>query len=756
MKRIVTLLLSLYISLCVFAQFQLPDQGPVYITSEVPRIDININPDTLDWIYDHPESDIEFHADFMFTSSEENETFEDIGFRLRGNTSRYSAKKSFKLSFNTFVEGGDFHGFEKMNLNGEHNDPSVCRARIGWDLARIWDLPGSRANHVQLYINGNYHGLYLNVEHIDEEFTGTYFDSKNGNLYKCLWPADLAWKGDNPESYKEEFSGRRAYDLKINEEIDDYTGLRDLIKAIDNTSPDQFYNELNKIFNVQEYLKFMALEVVLGHWDDYIYNKNNYYLYHNPISGRFEFLLYDLDNTMGIDWSGISWDSRNIYSWGADWEPRPLYDNIMSNPILRDQYSFYVEELTGIINSTSFVQYIEALHSTLLPYISNDPYYPLDYGFSTESFNNSFTESWGSHVKKGIIPYLSARASSALSQLENYNMYPVIKYPERNSPGAFSEFVVSVYVIDDQPDMTVELQYQINSGEVLTEQLYDDGLHNDGDAGDHIFGGSAPATGYAATISYNIAATDNIGQTSYVFADFQQFEILEGGDYALYINEFMADNETYLADQYGEYDDWIELWNGGSAAIDLDGMFLSDDAAEPDKYMLPDITLQPGDFILIWADKDEDQGDLHAGFKLSKDGEYIGLFDVEASGYALIDEIDFGEQETDISYGREQDGDDQWITFNSPTAGTSNNESSIEELSNNGISVWPVPANNILHVQINNLTEATLSITDIAGRKIQNINLNNSEATINITDFKPGVYFVYVEETKAYVRFIKY
>ena len=111
------------ISLCVLlllfcskinAQPILPEDGEIYRDDVIPRIDITINPDTLDWIYENVESNIEFHATFQFNNGTINDTIEDIGFRLRGNTSRVSAKKSFKISFNTFESGRDFYGLEKM------------------------------------------------------------------------------------------------------------------------------------------------------------------------------------------------------------------------------------------------------------------------------------------------------------------------------------------------------------------------------------------------------------------------------------------------------------------------------------------------------------------------------------------------------------------------------------------------------------------------------------------------------------------
>lgn len=752
---ILTTFFALTISM-LLAQPHIPELGDIYNDQEVPRVDITIPADSLIWIYDHPESDIEFHADFAFTSTELQESFEDVGFRLRGNTSRQSAKKSFKVSFNTFVDGGDFHGFEKMNLNGEHNDPSICRSKIGWDLARMLGLPGARANHVALYINDQYYGLYVNVEHIDEEFTNEYLESKNGNLYKCLWPADLAWKGNNPDEYKEEFSGRRAYDLKINESIDDYSGLRDFINVVNNTAASLFQSKLNEAFNTPDYLKFMAMEIILGHWDDYLYNKNNYYLYDNPLTGKFEFLLYDLDNTMGIDWSGINWESRNIYQWAADWESRPLYENIMNNQVLRDQFTYYVKEIAAVITDSDYLASIEAMKERIRPYVVNDPFYPLDYGYTINTFDESFEETIGSHVKKGIFPYLSQRAQSALSQAENNDIYPIIKYADWNSPGAYNPFMVTVFAKDNNPDMTVSLIYRFNGSEEFTEELFDDGLHNDGAANDNFYGGSIAATGSNGTLSFNIRATDNASQTISAFDILKNVSIAEGGDYPLYINEFMADNESTIADEYGEYDDWLEIWNGGTTAINLAGMALSDDADDPAQWLLPDYTIQPGAFLLVWADKDTDQGEMHANFKLSKSGEYIGLYDVEQSGFALIDAIEFDEQQSDISYGREEDGSIVWNFMMSPTPGATNNGNGIEQISDVSFSVWPIPATTTLTVTIPvSYTHSRFDIYNSSGRKVEEFIGTGESHTVDISGFANGVYLMVEINSGNVVKFIK-
>jgi len=137
-------IITIFFSSTIIAQPNFPDDEEIYRDDVVGRVDILINPDTLQWIYENVESDIEWRATFIFDNGTIHDTIENIGFRLRGNTSRQSAKKSFKVSFNTFESGRKYHGVEKINLNGEHNDPSVARSKISWDLCRQAGIPSSR------------------------------------------------------------------------------------------------------------------------------------------------------------------------------------------------------------------------------------------------------------------------------------------------------------------------------------------------------------------------------------------------------------------------------------------------------------------------------------------------------------------------------------------------------------------------------------------------------------------------------------
>jgi len=138
----------------------------------------------------------------------------------------------------------------------------------------------------------------------------------------------------------------------------------------------------------------------------------------------------------------------------------------------------------------------------------------------------------------------------------------------------------------------------------------------------------------------------------------------------LVINELMASNNTTIQDQQGQYDDWIEIYNYGADAIDIGGMYLTDNLSDTTKWRIPannpaDTTIPAGGFLLIWADNDTTDAGLHANFKLSAGGEEIGLF--ESDGVTQIDSVTFGEQAGDISYGRLPDAGDYWQAFASPS-----------------------------------------------------------------------------------------
>ncbi|MEJ5305140.1 MAG: lamin tail domain-containing protein [Ignavibacteria bacterium] len=131
----------------------------------------------------------------------------------------------------------------------------------------------------------------------------------------------------------------------------------------------------------------------------------------------------------------------------------------------------------------------------------------------------------------------------------------------------------------------------------------------------------------------------------------------------LYINEFMASNKSTIADEKNQYDDWVELYNGEDTTINLNQFYLTDDFNRKNKWLMPNVSIQPKKWILIWCDEDSAQGILHSNFKLSAAGEQLGIFSLSLEA---IDTITYGPQKTDTSFGRFPDGSNFW-KFMNPT-----------------------------------------------------------------------------------------
>jgi len=148
------------------------------------------------------------------------------------------------------------------------------------------------------------------------------------------------------------------------------------------------------------------------------------------------------------------------------------------------------------------------------------------------------------------------------------------------------------------------------------------------------------------------------------------------------INEFMAantaDSPYPIFDEFGEADDWIELYNTGDKPINMQDLYLSDDSNHLAKYELPNAIIGPHGYFLVWADHEPEQGPNHAPFMLSATmGEEIIL---SVSGGKIIDRIQFFPESDNpearlpnASYGRRTDGGDSWCRQAIPSPGRLNN-----------------------------------------------------------------------------------
>lgn len=729
------------ISFSLNAQFLNPEPGPVFVDDEVPRIDINIDETFIEAIANDPWSNEEYEAQFIFTSSEIKDTLEQVGVRLRGNTSRGAAKKSIKISFNTFKPGRKFYGLEKMNINGEHNDPSIIRSKLAWDLSNWIGVPASRSNHVELFVNGDYLGLYINVEHIDEEFIAKRFEDKNGNLWKCLYPADLNYLGFNPDLYKVESNGRRIYDLKTNKIQDDYSKLAHFIDVLNNYQGEDFKCELERIFDVDNYIKIMALDILIGHWDGPISNMNNFYLYHNPCTDQIQFISYDLDNTFGIDWAGRDFTEISIYNWSNnsfDGGARPIYESIIAVPEYKERFDHYMKEiLEDYFNVETLGPYLDNKLALIKDFRIDDPVAGLDYGWSYDDFLESYENGIGDHVQKGMKEYISQRHQNAIEEVNIGSLTPIIQ--NITIDWSKEELVFKIKGYDDEQIAGINFYHRFDNNEWKEDVLNVD--QNSGASYTH-------QVNQEGIMNYYIEVIDNDGNyRSYPLCKDATVRLgyLESPN--LIINEIVSSNTSIAKDEYDEYDDWIELYNASGTVLPIGKLSLSDNPNNPGKWRLPNTALNSKQYLIIWADGDPFQGNQHANFKLKKSGETLGLYDDKDNHFKVINEIEIPEMETDFSFARKPNALGDFMIVDKPTFGFDNDLSSNNEISYSYLQLFPNPAFDLLTIDTDiNLDDFQLSCVNAIGQVFP-IKRNSNQ--ISIKHLQNGIYSLLIQNNHS-------
>lgn len=222
------------------------------------------------------------------------------------------------------------------------------------------------------------------------------------------------------------------------------------------------------------------------------------------------------------------------------------------------------------------------------------------------------------------------------------------------------------------------------------------------------------------------------------------------------INEIMSSNVAVNQDQAGEFEDWFEIYNAGTSAIDLTGYFVSDDADEPTLYRFPrcnnDMTIAAGEYKIFWADEDLEQGFDHVDFKLSSGGEFLGLYTPDGS--TPVDSVTFPALDDDKTYG--VNGNDKangWVTFEgadvTPAAANPLLTSVVEVAAeNNALSAFPNPTTGS-EINFNKVVSAT--VFNVQGQFVTNI---VNATSLNVEALNSGIYIIKTEEGEI-VKLIK-
>lgn len=385
-----------------------------------------------------------------------------------GNRTLRAPKPSWRIILDAAGHDNRLAGMTRINLKAMYNDPSQMREALAWRLFGVASIPAPRHTYAKLAFDATYRGLFSVIEHVDKKFLRDHFgENHRGNLYKTgcrdIGCASLAYRtgpggDDSGSQYFIPGSAERTYRLQTNKnnpEASTYDDLACFIRTINGIGlrggeerfdTDAFRESVDDIMNVNAFLRWAAVNMLLGSWDNYYATPSNYYLYNSGRRGAaedfvgspyFHFIPWDYDNCLGIDYSGTQWQYADIVDWPGKVNrhiPKiPLVRNVLRNHDYRQYYLDYMEHMLDTeFNPTAIAAQIGPRAEDGLwhrvrqaAYLESDT--PDGRPFTGRRYNNDEVYQSGCrqrelrHGKKtmeGIVHYVRMRHDSARAQLK--------------------------------------------------------------------------------------------------------------------------------------------------------------------------------------------------------------------------------------------------------------------------------------------------------------------------------------------------
>jgi hypothetical protein len=700
------------------------------------------------------QPDWDYILDSLFTAGQQGRIIasvcidgtclDSVGVRYKGFSSVNTAfvKNPFNIDLDMIIPGQNYMGVNKLKLGNVIHDPSFVREVLAYEIARNY-MPASQANYANVYVNDTLIGLYTSIETVNKPFCERNFGSGNNPFFKgdpavLEFPlgsnANLQYYDDDTTLYYPYYS------------LESDAGWKELLHFIDilNNYPDS----LPHILNIDRTLWMHAFNYAIVNLDSYIAYAQNYYIYQDDYQ-RFNPVLWDMNMSFGSfrnsdastnALSGLTINqAKNLNPLGLLTyciRPRPLITVLLQNPTYKKMYMAHIRTIVQeIFQSNWYYTRAQELQQMIDAHVQQDTNRFYTYNQFLLNIDTTVTSSLS---YPGIKDFMTAR-SNYLSNYAGFQNAPqiteiTVSNPFPN-PNDFVWFNARIAGHD-----SCFMAYRYNAGGPFTKvMMYDDGLHNDGAPGDSIFGAQVQMNGSYFQY-YFYAQNTTSGIFSPARAEFEYYSLspVTSGN-TVVINEFMASNESYVWDNYYEYDDWIELYNNSSADISLNHVCLTDNVLSLSKWQFPDTIIRAHSYLIVWADDQAWQNGLHASFKLSNTGEALFM---TYNGLTIIDSVSFGSQTMDWSWGRFPNGTGPFGLMHASFAATNFPTSSVNSIADDEmIRVFPNPATNMIYIQCTENENFSAELLTSLGNIVYKSETGTQILSIP-TEFLPrGMYF---------------
>lgn len=337
-----------------------------------------------------------------------NKTWKNVGFRLKGNSTLSQAwgqgiyKLPFRFNFDKFedtypgIKNQHFYGFKELTFSPSAKDQSLLREKVAADIFRMAGIPAAQTAYYRVYIDFGaglkYCGVYTAVEVPEDNMVKAQFGEEKGNVYK-------------PESRLSTFI-QGEFEKKNNEEAADYSDVQAFISTLNSSTrtsnPAQWRSNLEAVFNVDHYLKYLAVNNGMVNWDSYGVMAHNFYLY-NHTQHKLTWIPWDHNEALSGN-PGISGGSgggtgmgRNALSLSMNevsstW---PLLKYVAEDATYMAKYKSHLKAFKdNIFTESAMNALFDKYHNLISPYVvgANGEQGGYTYITSSTSFVNALTE----------------------------------------------------------------------------------------------------------------------------------------------------------------------------------------------------------------------------------------------------------------------------------------------------------------------------------------------------------------------------
>jgi hypothetical protein len=358
-------------------------------------------------------------------------TIENVSVRFKGNSSSHPKqphKRSFLVKFDKYDKDRRFFGLRQASFDNGIQFGSLFSEPIITEILRDHAVPSHRCNYAKLYVNGEYRGIYVNVERIDESFIANHLPDAGGLLFKVDEGGpgcNLQFLGDDPALYQ------KAFLAKTKSAEKEPARLVEFIKLIHKTDTQEFVKALDAKMEVDDFLRVTAVMLFAGAFDQLTgWNPHNYFLYQDRQQNRWRYLPWDLD----VGFCEIAFGKiRVLDDWNAAWPaPRtgasnPLLERLIADPVLLARYR---KEARKILDKSfepeRLCKLIDAKYDLIKADLKADPF---PHRRATVPGDRSYDD-----IADSMKAYVRKRYARAVEQLDKPGERPKVERPPELSP----------------------------------------------------------------------------------------------------------------------------------------------------------------------------------------------------------------------------------------------------------------------------------------------------------------------------------